>query len=172
MPGAGEVVETEGLFHLAGVAEDGADAGVRRTSGAHIDEVAGNVGGVDAVFFDKAEGVLEIGSGADGGFEGAVLFIATAAAIEGGVGRHPAGLEKPGGKRAAPPAAHDFALLVDELEVAVDGIAFRVGGEVGGDVGKDLIVVVVVVGVEEADDIARGESDSFVHGVVDAIVRL
>ena len=119
MPGARQLVHTEGLFHLLCITQDGADAGVGGTAGAHVDEVAGDIGGVDAVFFDKTEGVLEIGSGADGGFEGAVLLVATAAAVEGGVRRHPSGLEEPGSKRAAFPAAYHFALLVDELQVAM-----------------------------------------------------
>lgn len=172
MPRARQIVHTEGLFHLLCIAQDGADAGVGGTAGAHVDEVALDVGGVDAMFFDKAEGVFEIGSGADGGFERAVLLVATAAAVEGGVRRHPPGLEETGCKGAAFPSAHYFALLVDELQVAMDGIAIRLGREVSGDVGKDVIIVVVIIGIQETYNVARSHGDALVHGVVDAIVLL
>ena len=114
MPGARQIVHTKGLFHLLCIAQDGADAGVGGTAGAHVDEVAWDVGGVDAMFFDKTEGVLEIGSRADEGFERAVLLVATAAAVEGGVGGHPASLEGARCILLALPAADDLAISIDE----------------------------------------------------------
>lgn len=172
MPGARQLVHTEGLFHLPCIAQDRANTGIGGSAGAHVDEVAGDIGGVDAVFFDKTEGVLEIGSGADGGFEGAVLLVATAAAVEGGMSGHPPGLEEPGGEGAALPAAYDFALLVDELQVAMDSITRGVGGEMRSYVGQHVVIVVVIVRIQEADNLAGSHGDALVHGVIDAIVLL
>lgn len=172
MPGARQVMHTEGLFHLLCITQDGADTGIGGAAGAHVDEVARDVCGGDAVFFDKTEGMLEIGSGADGGFERAVLLVATAAAVEGRVSGHPSGLEKPGGEGAALPAAYDFALLVDELQVAMDSIARGVGSEMRGYVGQHMVIVVVIVRIQEADNLAGSHGDALVHGVIDAIVLL
>lgn len=35
---------------------------------------------------------------------------------------------------------------------------------------KDLIVGVKIIGIEDADNVTRGEGDALVHGVVDAVV--
>ena len=61
------------------------------------------------MFFNEAQHDFEIGGRADFRDEGAVLLIAAAAAVEGGVGGHPASLEGAGGIFLAFPSADDLA---------------------------------------------------------------
>ena len=114
MPRTGEIMHTEGLLHLASITKNSAYTRIGGATGSHVDEIARNVGGIDSVFLNKTEGVLEIGSGADGGFERAVLFVATATTVKSRVRRHPTGLEKPGCKGAPFPTADDFTIGIDE----------------------------------------------------------
>lgn len=124
------------------------------------------------MFFDESQHDFEIGGGADFRSEDAELLIAVAAAVEGGVGGHPALLECARGIFLAFPAADDLAIGIDEKEVAVNGICFWVSRESIGDILQNLVVEVVIIGIEEADDVSCGHGDTFVHGVVDSAIFL
>ena len=172
MPWKCDSVSFESQYILLCVSQNGPYTGSGRTSRSHVDEIAGDISGSYVVLFNESQHVFKIGSGADFRDEGAKLLIATAAAVEGGVGGHPASLEGAGGIFLTFPAADDLAIRIDEKEVAVNGICFRVCRESIGDILQNLVVEVVIIGIEEADDVSCGHGDTFVHGVVDAIVLL
>ena len=82
MPGARDIVLAESGEILFRVTQDGFDSGGGGAASAHVDEIAGDIGGGGAVFFDEAQHDFEIGSGADFRNEGAVLLVAAAATVE------------------------------------------------------------------------------------------
>ena len=170
MPGARNIVLAESGEILFRVTQNGFDSGGGGAASAHVDEIAGDIGGGCAVFFDETQHNFKIGGGADFRNEGAVLLVAAVAAVEGGVSGHPASLEGAGGIFLAFPSADDLAIRIDEKEVTVNGICFGVLRESISDILQDFIVEVVIIRIKEADDIACGHSDTFVHGVVDSIV--
>lgn len=104
-----------------------------------------DVSGADAMLFNKAQHDFEIGSGADFRNEGAVLLVAAAAAVEGGVSGHPAALEGAGAVVGTAPGAYDLAVRIDEEQVAMDRLGNRMGNKGSHDILQDIVIKIIII---------------------------
>ena len=114
MPWIRNTVSFERQDILLRISQNCADAGSRGTAHTHVDEVSRNMGGVYAVFLDKAQHDFEIGSGSDFRSKRAKLLIAAAMAIKSGVGRHPTSLESAGYIPPALPTPYKLLFRIDK----------------------------------------------------------
>lgn len=140
-------------------------------AGAHGHAVKRDVAGGDALDVDQTKEVFKVGGNAEVDVEATVAVVDALAAVEGGMGGLEAEFHHPGAEGAGGVVADTAAEIgvVDVVDVGIDGIDFLIG-EFGGKGGHDRVGGEEVIGVEDADDVAGGHCDAFVHGVVDAAV--
>lgn len=169
--GAGEGIEEECLAVLFCVSHDGSESIRAGAPRAHKNHGAFQMACPDSEPFREAEHEFEVRRAADGGNEGAVLFKTLPFAVESRVSRAPAFLEGAGGVFLASPGADNFPFPVDVVQISVNGVCFRMLAEDSGDIRQDMVVLVVVIGIEEADHISLRHAETLVHGIVDSLVR-
>ena len=169
--GAGEGIEEECLAVLFCVSHDGFEsirAGAPRT---HKNHGAFQMACPDSEPFREAEHEFKVRRATDGGNKGTVLFKTLPFAVESGVSRAPAFPEGAGGVFLSSPGADNFPFPVDVVQISVNGVCFRMIAEGPRDILQDMVVLVVVIGIEESDDIACCHAEALVHGIVNSLVR-
>ena len=119
------------------------------------------------MFGEKANQQLVVGGNFVVGFKVAVAIVGPAFDKNGGVGGHPAVGEAAGGKGGGAVVAEDFVGVggadVDQVGEDAVGLGILQGGDDGGD---HLGVGIDVVGIEDTNDVAGGQGQAFVEGVV------
>ena len=125
----------------------------------------------DSEPFRETEHEFEVCRAADGGNEGAELFKTLPFTVESGVSRAPAFLERTGSVFFSSPGSDYLSFFVDVVQIPVDSICFWIGTEGLSNISQDVVVLIVVIGIEESDYLSRGHTDTFVHGIVDTLIR-
>ena len=147
------------------------EAGVTYAPGPHFYQHLRYIGSLYPVFIQKSQHQLVIGRGAEGKIKQSVLIIQFSPYKKSRVRRHPSVAKAVTVVRTRSPFADDFPgiLGIDVIQIAVDRLYLRIGKGFL-DQRQHLIAGVEIVGIQDTDDVAGGPLNTFVHGIVEALV--
>ena len=165
------MIVSQGATMVAENSQVAFQSGSGSPSGAHRDKVGGDVDGADFMHEDEAEELFEIGGHTVRQIKGAMGGVARAAAVERGVGGHEAEAHHPRTEGAGTVIARNGVQIGggNVVHVAVAGVDVGIGKRIG-HASQYVRVGIEVVAVENADHVARGAGNPFVHRVVESAI--